>query len=165
MMIKKSDAEFPGVLVLVQNQQEAEAAIRSGDSSKQIILGILPTRPFLTNEWSRLNGVHTWQAWGVPEFSINRYWLNDYRAIESVIANALKHSDYSENPMVMNPHFMMDLVMFMGKHYFEPVRLLDEFFQAYPVREVFTGEITGFLKDYLLRLSEIHKFELKEIAA
>ena len=164
-MIKKNRAPFPGVLVLVQNQQEAEAAVRSSDSSKQIVLGIHPSRPFLTNELSDLDGVQTWQEWGVPEFSINRYWLNDYRAIESVIEDSLKRSDYADHPIAMSPHFMMDLVMFMGKHYFEPVRILDEFFQMYSVREVFTGAITGFLKDYLLRLSEVHKFEIKELAA
>lgn len=144
-------------LYLIESVEEYDALPLNG-TQNTVVLCVQSVPPFFTDKIND-SRVSSWQQYGMNDYQISRYWMKNYKQIETVINDSIEEIN---EPMLFNKYLKMDYVAYLGGNYIEPIMEFDKFLTTYKPNVIYVSKNNG-IANIIGMFKRRHAFVFKEI--
>ncbi len=153
-------------LFLIRNKEEWDSVnklVKKNKFKDFIQLTISDEAPYLINTLTDFKNVMLWENVGVSDLHLNRYWIDNYKQIESIIIKIMKEDEQEYNNATLTKHFIFGLVQRLGNDFYKYIVLLDKYFKENIFKVIYFNPKDDVLSNILLSFCKLHRFKNKII--
>ena len=144
-------------LFLIADVREYEF-IEKNLTSNSVVLSISNNPPYFF-DFIDDTQIESWQKYGMVDFQVSRYWMDNYNAIETVINKSIEKNN---EPLLLNKYLKMDYVAYLGGNYIEPIVEFDRFLTEYKPTCVYISRKSK-IDNIISMFRNRHTFQIVEI--
>ena len=149
-------------LFLIKDQSEFHTIhqiISPENINDFIVLSIDKDYPYLINKFADNDFFSNWEEFGVINPDHYRYWLNNYKGIESLILNDLvAHED-----IIKSHYFKLGLIRYLGREYYHYVSILETFFKKVKPNVIYYNPTETFISQLIIAFTNSLKIRHENI--